>query len=118
MSCSFLVKFEHSREYNYFIIQGCAGASTQQAATRWWLDQVKEKGIELRLHTFAEQIDEHSVPLRVYVKSIQGVSIVEELFELCLERVEQEIENGVKVPVTALVAKPLQTFHELVPFLK
>lgn len=118
MSCSFLVKFENSREYNYFIIQGCAGASTQHAATRWWLDQVKEKGIELRLHTFAEQVSEHGLPLKVMVKSIQGVSVVEELFEIGLERVEQEIENGVKLPVTALVARPLQTFHELVPFLK
>ena len=115
MPCNYLLKLESDEKYTHQISEGCQSSTVHQAVVRFWLD--RHPGV--KASNFADRVAAEKLSTRVVAKHIQGVSIVDETFEVILQKRPAIVGPGQSPPaapveVTALVARTLSAKVELI----
>ena len=106
MPCNYLVKFESEEKYSHVIIEGCNSSSSEQVAVSQFYKRNKINPKNFNAQTYKGD-------LKIWVISVVGCAIFEELFEISLGQVRllidpskpMSMENS--MPGTGFVAKKI-----------
>lgn len=85
MACNFLIKKATDEKYTHFFIEGCSGATAQNAVLKFFM----EKNPDVKVNNFGDRPG--CTCIRFWVKYLQGVSILEELYEITVGKTQMYV---------------------------
>ena len=83
MPCNFLLKLDNEDKYKHEVIEGCRGTTTALAAVHFF----RKRYPTLSVKQLEQNPDRKDVCRFVWVKTIEGVAIVEEKHEISIGEV-------------------------------